>query len=820
MFAVAVWDRDAPPRRADPRPARASSPSTTRSSATWSSSAPSSSASSPAAWSRAELDPEAIAAYLMLGYVPGADDAAEATCASCSPASAWSSRTARARLERWWSYPAPGGRPDAAQRPDEWAEIVLAQARRVRADAPDERRAARRDAQRRPRLEPDRRADGPAHGPSRVETFSVGFAGEDSELPDAAPRRRRARRRPPRARGRAATRPGRPVARSIWHLDEPLADLSSLGFLALCELARRARHGRALGPGRRRAVRRLPQAPRRVAGRDLEPRSRAAARRRGGARCAAGPAAPAGWSTRCRPPDPVARLLASSGLVHADLRAGLFGGALAEHAGAAEPCCAAALAGAPGAAPLEAALYLDAKLGLVDDMLTYFDRASMACSLEVRVPFLDHELVELAARIPTEHKVRRLQGKHVLRAGGQGPRPGLRARQAQARLLQRGGAARGSPRATARSSTGCCSPPTRPTPRCSTRAAVRARRRASGAPGDAAHAHAAAGADDARAVARRVPAARVRHARARPVGGRMTLRYAVVTPARNEEVNLPRLAAALAAQTLPPAAWIVVDDGSTDAHARAAGRARRRARLDPAARRARPPTASERARPRPPRRRATSTASCCGVAPLRDASTWSSRSTPTSTSTPDYFARADRRASPPTSGSASPAAPATSARTASGCGAPRPRRRCGAPRAPTAATASPDSMALEPCMGWDGLDEIRVQLRGMRTQTFVDLPFRHHRPEGGRELSSLHQGEALGRAVLVHGLPPELPRAARGLPRAPRAGRAGDALGLLGAAAQRAPRCPDEALVEALRDRQRLARRYAAAPRPRSQRRS
>ena len=48
-------------------------------------------------------------------------------------------------------------------------------------------------------------------------------------------------------------------------------------------------------------------------------------------------------------------------------------------------------------------------------MLTYFDRTSMACSLEVRVPFLDHELVELAARIPPDHKVRRLRGKHVLR---------------------------------------------------------------------------------------------------------------------------------------------------------------------------------------------------------------------------------------------------------------------------------------------------------------------------------------------------------------------------------------------------------------------
>ena len=96
-------------------------------------------------------------------------------------------------------------------------------------------------------------------------------------------------------------------------------------------------------------------------------------------------------------------------------------------------------------------------------------------------------------------------------------------------------------------------------------------------------------------------------------------------------------------------------------------------------------------------------------------------------------------------------------------------------------------------MGWDGLDEISVQLRGLRTQTFVDLPFRHHRPEGGRELSSLHQGEALGRASWYMGYRPTLPRAARALPRAPGAGRARDAVGLLGAARRRAPRCPEPA---------------------------
>lgn len=44
----------------------------------------------------------------------------------------------------------------------------------------------------------------------------------------------------------------------------------------------------------------------------------------------------------------------------------------------------------------------------------------------------------------------------------------------------------------------------------------------------------------------------------------MTLGYAVVTPARDEEENLRRLAAALVAQTVAPTAWVVVDNGSRD----------------------------------------------------------------------------------------------------------------------------------------------------------------------------------------------------------------------------------------------------------------
>ena len=42
------------------------------------------------------------------------------------------------------------------------------------------------------------------------------------------------------------------------------------------------------------------------------------------------------------------------------------------------------------------------------------------------------------------------------------------------------------------------------------------------------------------------------------------LSYTVITPARDEAENLPRLAAGLAAQTVLPAAWVIVDNGSTD----------------------------------------------------------------------------------------------------------------------------------------------------------------------------------------------------------------------------------------------------------------
>jgi asparagine synthase (glutamine-hydrolysing) len=212
------------------------------------------------------------------------------------------------------------------------------------------------------------------------------------------------------------------LAELVWHMDEPLADLSALGFLALSELASRHITVALSGQGadellggytKHRAAAlaeswgRVPR-PLRAVG------SRVAVR---------GPGRLARAVRTLNAESSVERLLAMSGRLDDGTRGALLRGPLAALDGQAARQAVLARANGVSARPLAETLYIDAQLALVDDMLHYFDRASMAHSLEVRVPFLDHEVVEYCATVPSGLKVRRQTTKYLLKRAARGILP-------------------------------------------------------------------------------------------------------------------------------------------------------------------------------------------------------------------------------------------------------------------------------------------------------------------------------------------------------------------------------------------------------------
>lgn len=98
-----------------------------------------------------------------------------------------------------------------------------------------------------------------------------------------------------------------------------------------------------------------------------------------------------------------------AGLYTADFRAAL-GAAQAE-----EPMLAFLAELPADTPPLERMLALEQRFFLADHNLTYTDKMSMAVGVEARVPFLDLDLVEFAARIPARFKQRGSEGKWVLK---------------------------------------------------------------------------------------------------------------------------------------------------------------------------------------------------------------------------------------------------------------------------------------------------------------------------------------------------------------------------------------------------------------------
>lgn len=74
---------------------------------------------------------------------------------------------------------------------------------------------------------------------------------------------------------------------------------------------------------------------------------------------------------------------------------------------------------------IDQAMYVDIKTWLVDDILLKVDRSTMAHSLEARVPMLDHRLVEFAASLPVELKLKGFEKKYLLKKAQQGYLPDM-----------------------------------------------------------------------------------------------------------------------------------------------------------------------------------------------------------------------------------------------------------------------------------------------------------------------------------------------------------------------------------------------------------
>src|SRR5205823_1616626 len=64
---------------------------------------------------------------------------------------------------------------------------------------------------------------------------------------------------------------------------------------------------------------------------------------------------------------------------------------------------------------LSSMLYLDTKIWLPDNLLMKGDKMTMAASLEARIPLLDYKLIEYAASIPSDIKVKLFRAKHLLK---------------------------------------------------------------------------------------------------------------------------------------------------------------------------------------------------------------------------------------------------------------------------------------------------------------------------------------------------------------------------------------------------------------------
>jgi biofilm PGA synthesis N-glycosyltransferase PgaC len=273
------------------------------------------------------------------------------------------------------------------------------------------------------------------------------------------------------------------------------------------------------------------------------------------------------------------------------------------------------------------------------------------------------------------------------------------------------------------------------------------------------------------------------------------LTYVVVTPAHNEADNLRQLAESMRAQWLPPAEWLIVDNGSSDGSEETIAEI---TAANPWARGIFVPKEGSTPRGAPVVR-----AFHAGLRTLRSDVDVITKLDADVTFEPDFFARILAEFEK------DPALGITGGICLERSGDGTWKRQVvtrghvrGATRAYRAACLR-DVLPLEERMGWDGIDEVKARVAGWTTRSLDDLPFKHHRPLGARE-APWEKWIVHGRMAHYMGYRTSylVARTAYRSVREPRA--VGMLWGFAGAVARREPKCPDVAVRAHLRREQRL----------------
>ncbi len=256
-----------------------------------------------------------------------------------------------------------------------------------------------------------------------VKTFSVGFT-EDAQANELADARRVAQRFSTDHHELLTSATEHPslIEDALWHLEEPIVDLSFLGFLLLSRLAREhvtvALCGQAadelLGGYPKHAVAHAADLLARVPAPGRHAVAAIGARLPEGSRLGRGLRAMA-------TEDDAERLLQMSRVVLETQRHALVSPAFrnVETDRELRQVVRSRASGRAGSV-LRETLFLDTKLALVDLMFLYFDKMSMATSLEVRVPFADHDVVSFCMGLPDDRRIMRGRRKEILRRVSRG----------------------------------------------------------------------------------------------------------------------------------------------------------------------------------------------------------------------------------------------------------------------------------------------------------------------------------------------------------------------------------------------------------------